>query len=135
MSKKVMVFGTFDIFHKGHEFYFSKAKEYGKELIVVVARDETVLKIKKEVPYNNEQARVKAIETSKKASKVILGNIGDKYRVIEDEQPDVLVFGYDQRSFNIGIEEELQRRNLQHIKIINIEEAFDPDVYKSSKLR
>lgn len=47
MSKKVMVFGTFDIFHKGHEFYFSKAKEYGEELIVIVARDETVLKIKK----------------------------------------------------------------------------------------
>ena len=44
--KKVMVFGTFDIFHKGHENFLKQAKKLGDCLTVVVARDETVLKFK-----------------------------------------------------------------------------------------
>lgn len=138
MTLKVMVFGTFDIFHKGHEFYFKKAKEYGNELIVVVARDETVLKIKGESPHNNEIQRVENINnwnSNNIISKVVLGNLGDKFKVIEDELPDILVFGYDQQSFNIGIEKELKKRNLEHIKIIQISESLHPEMYKSSKLK
>ena len=57
--KKVMVFGTFDIFHDGHRDYFKQAREFGDYLIVVVARDENVLKIKGNIPRNNEKAREK----------------------------------------------------------------------------
>ncbi|MCH8519855.1 MAG: adenylyltransferase/cytidyltransferase family protein [Nanoarchaeota archaeon] len=135
MSIKVMVFGTFDIYHKGHEFYFKKAKKFGDELVAVIARDETVLKIKKQLPKNNELQRLKILQQSKLVDKVILGNLGDKFKVIEDELPQVLVFGYDQQSFNIGIKEELEKRNLSHIKIIQLEEAFKPEIYKSSKLK
>jgi cytidyltransferase-like protein len=42
---KVLVFGSFDIIHKGHEFLLQKAAEYG-ELHVVIARDETITKLK-----------------------------------------------------------------------------------------
>jgi len=38
-KKKVMVFGTFDIFHPGHRSFLNQAKKYGNYLIVVVARD------------------------------------------------------------------------------------------------
>lgn len=134
MSKKVMVFGTFDIFHKGHEFYFTKAKEFGDELVVVIARDETVLKIKKSLPLNLETQRLQNVSKSPLVSKVILGNLGDKFKVIEDERPDVLVFGYDQQSFNIGIKDELEKRGLLDIEIIQLEESFEPEIYKSSKL-
>ena len=43
---KVMVFGTFDYLHEGHKDFFRQAKQYGDELVVVVARDETVKQIK-----------------------------------------------------------------------------------------
>lgn len=44
--KKVMTFGTFDVFHPGHLYYLREAKKLGNYLVTVVARDETVLNIK-----------------------------------------------------------------------------------------
>lgn len=135
MTTKVMVFGTFDILHKGHEFYISKARQYADYVIAVVGRDSTIIKLKGSMPKNNELERVKQLQSSQLVNKVVLGNQGDKYRVIEEHQPDILIFGYDQQSFNIGIEEELKKRNLESIKIIQIEESFKPEIYKSSKLQ
>ena len=63
--------------------------------------------------------------------KAILGNPGNKYQVIENENPDVLCFGYDQKSFNVNIEVELAQRKLSP-KIVKLK-AFHPDKYKSSK--
>jgi FAD synthetase len=44
--KKVMTFGTFDLFHPGHVYYLSEAESLGDELIVIIARDERVTKLK-----------------------------------------------------------------------------------------
>jgi FAD synthetase len=47
MKKKVvMTFGTFDVFHPGHRFYLTEARKLGGRLIVIVALDSTVEKIK-----------------------------------------------------------------------------------------
>jgi cytidyltransferase-like protein len=47
MKKKVvMTFGTFDVFHPGHRFYLTEARKLGNRLIVIVALDSTVEKIK-----------------------------------------------------------------------------------------
>lgn len=47
MKKKVvMTFGTFDVFHPGHRFYLSEARKLGNRLLVIVALDSTVEKIK-----------------------------------------------------------------------------------------
>ncbi len=46
---RVIAFGTFDLLHYGHIKMLETAKELGGEkgeLVVVVARDESVLKIK-----------------------------------------------------------------------------------------
>ena len=61
---KIMVFGTFDIFHEGHKNFLKQAREYGDYLIVVVARDETVEKVKKRLPQNDENSRLEIIEKS-----------------------------------------------------------------------
>ena len=58
--KKVLVFGTYDIFHKGHEYFLKESKKKGDYLIVVVARDSTVKKIK-EKQLNNEKFRKKVL--------------------------------------------------------------------------
>ena len=41
-----MLFGTFDGLHEGHFDLFRQAKKYGDYLVVVVARDVNVKKIK-----------------------------------------------------------------------------------------
>ena len=46
---KVLVFGTFDIFHKGHEYFLSEAAKHGS-LNVVVARDLTTYEVKGRFP-------------------------------------------------------------------------------------
>lgn len=120
---KVMCFGTFDVLHKGHEYFLTKAKGYG-DLVVVIALDQTVEKVKGKLPRNNQDKRLENLRNLKIADKVILGNPGDKYKVIRDENPDIICLGYDQDSFTKGLEE-------LNIKIIRID-SFHPEKYKSS---
>lgn len=127
--KKVLVFGTYDIFHKGHEFFLNKAKEFG-DLTIVVARDKTVLDVKGRECINSEEERVAKLK--EKGFNARLGGLGDKYKVIEEIKPDFICLGYDQDSMNL--EEELKKRMLK-IKIIRIKESFQPEKYKSSVLR
>ena len=129
---KVMTFGTFDILHKGHEFYLNEAKKLGDKLYVVIALDKTVLKIKGKLPRNNQDKRLEALKKLPFVDEVILGNEGDKYKVIADIKPDVICFGYDQNSFTKGFSEVLLARGIS-AKIIRLG-SFHPEIYKSSKL-
>jgi FAD synthetase len=92
-QKQVMVFGTFDILHKGHFNFFKQARKYG-DLIVVIARDNNVKKIKGQLPKNNELIRLKNVQ--KYTPKVILGGKVDKLKVIKKIKPDIICVGYDQ---------------------------------------
>ncbi|MBI3032554.1 adenylyltransferase/cytidyltransferase family protein [Candidatus Woesearchaeota archaeon] len=128
---RVMAFGTFDLFHQGHRYYLQQAKSYGDELMVVIARDDTVKKIKGFLPKQSEQERKKAVEASEIPTKVVLGNKEDLLTVIGEYKPDVICLGYDQQSNNV--EEYIMQNNLP-ILIKRIP-SFKPDEYKSSKFR
>lgn len=130
---KVMTFGTFDILHPGHEFYLKRARSFGDELVVVVALDDTVEKIKGARPKNDQDARRKKIEALDYVEKVILGNPEDKYMVIHEEKPDVIALGYDQRNFTGNLSSMLLMRGI-NAKIIRLR-PFKEDIYKSSKMR
>ena len=130
---KVMCFGTFDVLHEGHKFYLSEAKKLGGFLVVVVARDETVSEVKQKPPLHDEKERVRSLQQLGIADKVILGNPGDKLKVVEDEKPQVICLGYDQTYFTDKIREKLQQRGLD-VEVIRLP-AFKPDVYKSSLLK
>lgn len=132
--KKVMVFGTFDIFHKGHENFLRQAGKYGEYLIVVVARDKTVLKIKERKPKNNEKQRTKILGNNGLADEVILGNIGNKYSVIKKYKPDVICLGYDQKNFIGKLEDKLKEFGLDKTRIIRLK-SYCPEKYKSSLLK
>lgn len=132
--KKVMVFGTFDIFHEGHKDFFRQAKEFGDYLIVVVARDKNVLRIKGRLPENNEQARQKQIIESKLADIVVWGDLSDQYKVIKEYKPDMICLGYDQKVSEEELKEKLVEFSLQKTQIVRLN-PFHPEMYKSSKLR
>lgn len=131
--KEVMVFGTFDIFHKGHINFLKQARRKGDFLMVVIARDETVAKIKKQGTRNKEQKRKRILENSQLADKVILGNLGDKYSVIKKYQPDMICLGYDQKVFIDKLKDKLKQFGLKKTKIKKLK-PFHPEKYKSSLL-
>ena len=128
-----MTFGTFDLFHPGHEYYLSEAKKLGNYLITIVARDATVERIKGKKPRENEHIRLQKLEKCNSVNEALLGTLTDHYSIIAEKKPHVLCFGYDQRSFNDKkLEEYLEFHDL-HPEIVIIP-PFEPEKWKSSKL-
>lgn len=132
--KKVLVFGSFDVLHKGHEYFFKKARELGDGLIVVIARDDTILKVKGRMPLHGEKERLRHVHELGIANKVMLGYKGDKFKIIERVKPSVIALGYDQVSFDSDLKKELFDRGLGGIKIVRLR-GFKPEKYKSSLLK
>ena len=123
--KKVMVFGTFDTLHKGHLNLFGQAGKHGY-LIAVVARDETVKKVKGRFPHYSEKERLKHVKIH--VDKAVLGYKTDKYAIIKRINPDIICLGYDQNSFTRDLRKHFKG------KIIRLK-AYKPHIYKSSKFK
>lgn len=93
--KKVITYGTFDLFHIGHLKIFQRAIKYGDELIVGVSTDHfNQIKGKKTiVPYDQ---RAEIVSNIKCVSKVIPENSWDQKRDdIIKYNIDTLVMGDD----------------------------------------
>jgi FAD synthetase len=131
-KKIVMAFGTFDIFHPGHESYLEQARVLGEYLIVVVARDKNVLRVKKQETRNKEQERKNVLEESGLVDEVVLGDLEDKYAVIQRYRPEVIALGYDQRVDLVELREKLGEFKI-NAEIMRLK-SFKPEIYKSSKL-
>ena len=132
--RTVMAFGTFDLLHQGHLHYLREAKALGDELVVVVARDENVLKIKGKKPLNSEQQRLKAVEEAGIAGKVVLGDREMRnWEIVKRFHPTVIALGYDQWPAIESLRKELNAAGLS--PLIERISAFEPHKYKSSKMR
>ncbi|MEF8848294.1 MAG: adenylyltransferase/cytidyltransferase family protein [Candidatus Thermoplasmatota archaeon] len=108
---KVMATGTFDLLHLGHIYYLKEAKKLGDQLIVIVARDSTVKKLKHE-PINPEKIRLNLIKELQVVDQAYLGNENDRYKIVEKIKPDVIAIGYDQIHNEKEIESQLKKRNI-----------------------
>lgn len=129
----VMAFGTFDFFHAGHENYLEQARALGDQLVVVVARDETVKKVKNAAPMYNERKRLRDVQNCKHVDRAVLGFADDKYRVIKKYAPDILALGYDQYVFTYGLENYFIKENL-NVKMVRLA-PFQPETFKSSLIK
>jgi FAD synthetase len=127
---KVIVFGTFDVLHPGHEHMLREAKEYGDYLVAVVARDKTVKKVKKISPKYSEKERLSNLGNLNIANKVRLGYIKDKYKILHEEKPNTVALGYDQKVFVNKLEDNID----EQAQIVRLA-PYKPEMYKSSKLR
>ena len=131
---RVMTFGTFDNFHPGHLSYLSQAGFFGDELIVVIARDKNVLKIKGRLPIEDEIVRQHKVENAifdlGLKGEVILGSLEDRWQVVRKYRPDIICLGYDQKVDLEALEEIISsERFFCEIKRL---EPFHPEKYKSS---
>jgi len=130
--KTVIVFGTFDTLHKGHEYFLAEAKKHGDRLIVVVGRDSTVAEVKGKKPLHDEQTRLNNIKNLKIVDQAFLGKTQNKYDIIEELKPDIICLGYDQNSYTKDLKHELGKRKLD-IAILRLG-PYKEHIYKSSKL-
>lgn len=130
-----MVFGTFDHFHKGHEYLLKKARALAKNsfLIVSVARDVNVKRIKGKKPDNSELKRAGVLRKSGLADKVVLGSKTNYLARILKEKPDIIALGYDQLAYTQSLKEKLEEKGLK-VKVTRIK-SFKPHLYKSSIVR
>ena len=93
--KKVITYGTFDLFHVGHLNILKRAKELGDYLIVAVSSDSfNALKGKK--AYNCDQDRKLILEAIKYVDEVIFENSWDqKINDVKEHNVDIFVMGDD----------------------------------------
>ncbi len=135
MLKRVMVFGTFDILHQGHKNFFKQARKLSNNvfLIVSVARDLNVKKIKGKKPLYNELERLDFVKKTGLANIVVLGSKNSFLAHIVECKPHVIALGYDQVAYTQNLEKKLLQKGLK-VKIVKLK-PFKPNVYKSSLLK
>lgn len=93
--KKVITYGTFDLFHIGHLRILERAKSLGEYLIVAVSTDEFNAIKGKNCMYPYEH-RAQIVEAIKYVDKVIPEiEWEQKVKDIRDHQINVLVMGDD----------------------------------------
>lgn len=127
-KKIVLAMGAFDVLHEGHLNFFKQAAEMG-ELHVVIARETSIVALKGTKPWDSESERVKHVQAVPEVFKAHLGNEGDKFKIVEEINPDVIVLGYDQMTTE-NLQAGLDKRGLQ-AEIVRLK-PFNPDKYKSS---
>ncbi|MGB9636151.1 MAG: adenylyltransferase/cytidyltransferase family protein [Thermoplasmata archaeon] len=118
--KVVMATGVFDILHPGHVHYLTESKKLGDKLVVVVARDTTVLKRKGRLPIVPDYLRVQMVAALKVVDEAILGDNEDFYKTVVTVKPDIITLGYDQRFNEKEIEEECRKHGIE-VKVVRIQ--------------
>jgi len=130
MSKRVVCAGTFDYLHQGHIDFLTQAKALGDELVVIVARDETVKRIKGFLPTHNEDLRKSRVRDTGIPDKAVLGNLEkDIFHILEELKPDIIALGYDQR-----VSEKHVLERCPECKVVRLE-SYHPEKFKSSLYR
>ncbi|HLC65384.1 MAG TPA: adenylyltransferase/cytidyltransferase family protein [Candidatus Nanoarchaeia archaeon] len=128
--KKVMAFGSFDVIHPGHVYFLREAKKLGDCLVVLVARDKTIEKVKGKKPHYSEAERLNQIMKLKIADRAILGSEDNYLKSVSEFAPDIIALGYDQKFPT----DELKKSIPQHVKIARIG-PYKEHIYKSSLIK
>ncbi len=126
-----MVFGTFDGLHPGHRNFFQQARKLDKnaKLIVSIARDKNVFRIKGVYPKLNEKKRLDLVKKSKLVDEVILSGVKNYISHIKKINPDIIALGYDQKAYVENLKKDLKSKGLL-VKIVRMK-PYKEHVYKN----
>ncbi len=132
--KKVLVFGVFDGIHKGHRKFLRQAKKLGDELVVVLAQDEIVEKLKGHKPSFDLSERSRRLLSSGIVNKVIAGDreLGT-WAAAKGERPDIIALGYDQAPLKTELEKGIASFN--PVPDVLVMQPHRPDKYHTSILQ
>lgn len=94
--KKVITYGTFDLFHIGHLNLLKRAKDLGDYLIVAVSTDQFNWEEKQKVCQIKDTERMEIVEAIKYVDKVIPETCWEqKIQDVKKYDVDVFVMGDD----------------------------------------
>ena len=96
MGKKVITFGTFDVFHVGHLRILERARTYGCTLIVGISTDRLNIEKKGRPPVYEQEERLEIIAALRCVDEAFYEeSLELKEKYIVDHSADVLVMGDD----------------------------------------
>ncbi|HVM95955.1 MAG TPA: adenylyltransferase/cytidyltransferase family protein [Candidatus Acidoferrales bacterium] len=138
---RVFVAGTFDGLHYGHVYLLKFARRAGDRwarrfgrlgvhLSVVVARDESVRRIKGRLPHHTQRQRRDLLAALRLVDDAFVGYRDNFVRSVRRARPDLIVLGYDQSK----AWEEVLRRSGVDVPVVRCT-AFNPTKLKSSMMR
>jgi len=101
------VAGTFDGLHYGHVFQLRYARTRAGRLArrlgctsvhlsVVIARDDSVRRIKNRPPHHTQRERQRLVASLRMVDEAFVGYRDDFLRSVRRVNPDLIVLGYDQ---------------------------------------
>src|SRR5262249_26156123 len=106
---RVFVGGTFDGLHLGHLYLLETARRRGLALAarlgrsgvhlsVVIARDDSVRRIKHRPPHHTQNERRRLVAALRVVDEAFVGVANDFIKSVRRVQPDLIVLGYDQKA-------------------------------------
>ena len=132
--KKVLVFGVFDGLHEGHRALFRQAKRYGDHLVVSVAQDEIVKRLKGKPPRYDLGERMKILNDEPLVDSAVPGDSDlGTYGAIVEFGPEVVLLGYDQKALGDDLRLTAKQRGWD-LRIV-FAEPYEPERYHNSILK
>ncbi|MCG8452097.1 MAG: adenylyltransferase/cytidyltransferase family protein [Spirochaetales bacterium] len=131
--KTVLVFGTFDVLHPGHQWFLQHAAHHGEKLIAVVARDSFVAHWKGQAPITHEVQRIHALKKSGYVDEAYLADASiHTYSIFQKVIPNIICLGHDQIALRNDLELYFQEHDMSQISIIMLP-PWKREKYSSSQ--
>lgn len=129
----VIVGGAFEILHPGHLHLLKQAREMGR-VIVIVARDSTIQKLKGRPSIIPEQQRLEVVRSIRYVDEAYLGSEPlDVEGVLLRFKPDVILLGPDQDYMETLVKEAVSRLNLS-LRIMKLKNRVGSENFSSSMI-
>ena len=96
MSRRIITFGTFDVFHVGHLRILERAKSFGDYLVVGVSTDQLNIDKKGRAPVYPQDERYEIVNSLKCVNEVFFEeSLELKGKYIRESRATLLVMGDD----------------------------------------
>jgi len=137
-STLVLASGVFDLVHYGHVYFLQEAKKAGGEnarLVVIVARDKTIERLKGKPPVLPEEQRRAIVEALKPVDEAVLGReVFDMEEMLREIRPDIVAVGYDQKDIEEKVSRLVYEKRLP-IKVVIVGRFAPTGLESSSRIK
>ena len=136
--KIVLATGAFDLLHLGHVRFLQESKRRGgpkARLVVVIARDRTVLERKGRKPILPENQRQELVASLRVVDDAILGHEQlDMLGILNEVKPDIICIGYDQKEIKASLVKTLKKEKIR-IPVVQIPRLGPKGLNSSTKVK
>lgn len=129
---RVVVAGTFDIIHPGHVGLLREAWRLGR-VHVIIARDDSVRKIKGREPFVPEEQRLQVVSAIRYVYDARLGSKTDFLEPLREIKPDIVLLGPDQWADEEWLARRLEAEGIK-AKVMRLREKIQCPLCSSTSI-